>query len=184
LIGRRRELQVEGFSALTKEITLRERLSEIIPPRRKVRVRIRFDISTPPIHQYPTEPPKNTQIHSLINIRSRREPRRVASNINLILPLVHPNIVHIHVYREREVSKVDVTEIVGHAQVDYDVLYTFILYEKLLVESNLKGNGREGPTIGSCETGLADICTVGSAAMPSEFNVHEILLSDIHVIYY
>lgn len=40
------------------------------------------------------------------------------------------------------------------------------------------------PTIGSCETGLAEICTSGSAAMPAAFRVHAALASDIHVIYY
>lgn len=38
-------------------------------------------------------------------------------------------------------------------------------------------------TIGSCGTGLADISTAAFAPTPPELSVHEIWLSDTHVMY-
>ena len=48
------------------------------------------------------------------------------------------------------------------------------------VEQRLEGQAR---TMGSCETGLAEISTLESAPRPATLSVHDCLLFETHVIY-
>lgn len=64
--------------------------------------------------------PRN--LHILLDVLRRREVRRVATDVPLSLALVYPDVVDVHVDRERQMFKVDSTEVRRHAQVGDQVL--------------------------------------------------------------
>ena len=65
---------------------------------------------------------KEGNYNALVDVCLRREVLRVATDIDLVLVLVHANVIHAHLGRERQVVKVDETEVGRHAQVGDDIL--------------------------------------------------------------
>jgi len=90
-----------GQLALTKEFVLREWLAEIIPPRRQIVVRVRFNI--------------------LIDIRRGRKCPGIASNVYLVFRLVDPDIIDSHGNWELYVLEVYCAEIRRHPHISDDV---------------------------------------------------------------
>lgn len=176
-------------SALAEEGVLGPLLAKVAPPRREVRVRVRLDVparqgafvslSVPRRHACQVKGP-------LVDVRRGREVGRVAPDVDRALRLVHADVVHAQVHRERHAPEVDLPKVVRHAEVHDDVLTIRVTVSiKAVADSKREGKVKApGPTMGSCETGRDEISTIGSATMPATLSVHEILLFEIHVIYY
>lgn len=56
-----------------------------------------------------------------VNIILCRKVFRTTSNVLLVRILIHPNVIHIHVYRERDVFEVYIAEVEGHAEIHNEV---------------------------------------------------------------
>lgn len=79
---------------------------------------------------------------------------------------------------EREVVKIHSPKIARHAKVGDQVLD-----ERTLAKIEVDPMLLKRLTIGSWDTGLADICTFASAPIPAAFMVHDVLLLEIQVMY-
>jgi hypothetical protein len=87
---------------LPKERVLRERLAIVIPPGGEILVCVRLGVPR--------------------NVGRGREILWVAADVDRVRGLVDPDPVDEHRCRERQVVDVNKPEILGHAQVDDDVL--------------------------------------------------------------
>lgn len=87
---------------------------------------------------------------SPIDISSCRKVSRIATNVDMVQVLVDADVINFHPVWESEMFEVNVTEVFRHAQVDNDVL----------AEDHYDGISQRTmreSTIGSCDTGRADI---------------------------
>lgn len=102
--------QVESTLTLAQVRILRPRLAIVVLPRRQVRVRIRLRI--------------------LADVICSWEVVRVASNVDRVARLVHPDVVYVKVHRKRHVRQVDGAEVARHAKVHDQVLQDALSEER------------------------------------------------------
>lgn len=87
--------------ALSKEAVLRERLLEVVSPRRQIRVGVRLNIR--------------------VDVVRSGEVLRVATNVKSIRVLVHADVIDAHRRGERQVVQVDLSEVGRHAEVGNEI---------------------------------------------------------------
>lgn len=114
-------------------------------------------------------------VHVRVNIMLCREVFWITANVEGILRLINADVVDDQMCRESEVLEINISEVRRHPEISNDILF-------LNVSATMEIS-READTIGSCGTGLAEICTALSAPTPGAIRVHATLLSEIHVIY-
>lgn len=64
----------------------------------------------------------------LVDVLGRRKPDRVAANVNRVCRLIHTDPIDAHGRREGEVLEVDEAEVLGHAEVQDEVLSALISF--------------------------------------------------------
>ena len=108
-----------ALSALAQEAVLGERLLEVVPPCRKVRVRVRLNVPEDLSIYHLVQ---STEDNLLVDVSCRREVRRVAADVDVVRVLVDANPVDFHLSWEGEMVEIDEAEVRRHSQVGDDVL--------------------------------------------------------------
>lgn len=87
--------------ALSEEAVLRERLLEVVSPRRQIRVGVRLNIR--------------------VDVVCSGEVLRVAANVKSIRVLVHADVIDAHRRGERQMVQVDLSEVGRHTKVGNEI---------------------------------------------------------------
>ena len=112
----------ESLSALALETVLRERLLEIIHPRRQVWVFVGVGEPDPAERYQLSAKRVNCQWNPLVDVRLRGETFWITTGVDVLWSLVHPHVVDRHDRREGQVFEIDGSEVRRNSQVDDHIL--------------------------------------------------------------